>query len=180
MTETKKDTKPTEPICKKFIDVSMPDVIKTFASDTDNSSSEAIDGYANGGYMLTINSIKSQLYNIHTPIGLYIGIGDPFLNKEYQEFLSELPCDLIRKLKEYIKQCKFSPSNALLFSVKNTLRLVPDKQGVLYLYYPDNSMDVMSFNSIAKENALDKHHFKMGKKINDWLYKQFKFVTKMV
>jgi len=151
--------------------------IKTFFCDT--HLSETCSDSAEGGYLLTTHTVRRQLWSLQFATGFIIGIGDPFSNEQYVEYLSSFPAEVIEMLKKQSERYKFSSSNSLLFAVNNTMRLIPTKDGLFYLGFPDNSFEIISslYNNPAfSDDVLRKHEHNMGEKIGKWLYGQFTFI----
>jgi hypothetical protein len=151
--------------------------IKTFFCDT--HLSETCSDSAEGGYLLTTHTVRRQLWSLQFPTGFIIGVGDPFSNEQYAEYLSSFPAEVIDMLKKQSERYKFSTSNALLFAVNNTMRLIPAKEGLFYLGFPDSSFEIISSlydNPAFSDYVLRKHEHNMGGKIGKWLYGQFTFI----
>jgi hypothetical protein len=152
--------------------------IKTFSSDIDHSECGVFHASFDKRYMLTIHTVKRELWSLSWPSGFITGIGNVFSNREYATFLSSFPKEVIDLLKEKFEEYRFSSSNCLLFGINNTMRLLPYKESLNYLCFPDDSYELISSlhdNSAISDAVLVKHQETIGTIIGKWLREQFAF-----
>jgi hypothetical protein len=172
-----------KPLTSEDFEGSYPgktDAIKIFHCDV--LSTWTTSASANGGYHLTIHSVKRQLYSLQWPGGMLIGIGDPVSNPDYMSYLVNFPLDAIAMLKKTFESCGFDSKNPLLFAVDNTIRLLPGNPGLFYLCLPDNSYEITTElydNPAFSKEILKEHENQMGAKIGVWLKKRFNFIEKV-
>jgi hypothetical protein len=156
------------------------DSIKVFHCDTHLGRTGST--YASHSYTLTIHSDQRQLYSLQWATGFLIGIGNPISNPDYMSYLINFPPDVIAMLKENFKRYSFDAKNPLLFAVNNTMRLLPVKDGLFYICFPDNSYEISTLlygNTAFSKEFLQGHEILMGTKIGRWLRKQFKFIEEV-
>ncbi len=157
--------------------INVPGFIKTFNCDSDLNDGDD-EGFARSGHLVTIHSLKRELWSLQSSTGFIIGVGNPLhSNKEYAEYLNNIPCDIASMLEDMFKHFGFSDSKPLLFNLKNTIRLIPFKkdQDLFYLYFPDDSVEIISSNPVPEDRAPYKYDIEPGKRINAWLHNQFSF-----
>jgi hypothetical protein len=162
---------------KRITVINVPDFIKTFNCDSDLIDGDD-KGFARSGHLVTIHSLKRELWSLQSSTGFIIGVGNPLhSNKEYAEYLNNIPCDIASMLEDMFKHFGFSDSKPLLFNLKNTIRLIPFKkdQDLFYLYFPDDSVEIISSNPVPEDRAPYKYDIEPGKRINAWLHNQFSF-----
>ena len=128
------------------------------------------------GYLITIHTNKRQLWSIQYLEGYLIGVGNPFSNQDYAEYLnSEFPDEVRNRLQEIFEEHGFSTDNALLFGLNNTSRVIKCKDGGLYVCFPDNTCMIYDNGDVAEEIALADTNLHTHK-ISNWLRGQLGFI----
>lgn len=131
-----------------------------------------------GGYLFTIHADKRQLFSIQYVHGYLIGVGNPFSNQEYAEYLiGEFPREVIDKIQKRFEEHKFSTDNPLMFGLNNTSRVIKCKDGGLYVCFPDNSCVIYDNGEVAEEIALGDAQ-RHSNKIGNWLRNQLAYIHK--
>lgn len=153
-------------------------LIKTFHVDTNQSfvsSSNVVPGY-----YFTLHSRKRELWSLQSAREVLVGIGSPFDVQAYDEYIKTYPRIVRLLLLAEFSKNGFHCTEPLLFSVNNTMRLLPAKEGTYHLVMPDNSVQVMT-DPYSKHSSFGKDFFTklgtdLGERTERWLRDQFKFI----
>lgn len=131
------------------------------------------------GYQITIHTNKRELWSLRSMLGNIVGVGNPFSNTDYSDYLyEEYPVEVIDKLKIRFEQHEFSSDSPLMFALESTCRLIKGKEGSLYVGFPDNTCMIYDNGGVAEEIALSDGKF-YSDKIGKWIEKQIDFIHKV-
>jgi len=151
--------------------------IKTFHCDTHLSACYSFS--FEGGVLFSIHSVKRNLWSLQSPLGYLIGIGNPFSNINYTDYLCDFSYEVLDRLKEEFEKYEFSTSNPIMFGINGACRVVKCKDGLYYLYFPDGTYEVSQINDppTFTNYQMCNHKSYIGDKIIRWVRSQLKYIA---